>query len=593
MAGRIVDGDVEEVRNRADIAEIAAQYMTLKRAGGGRFKALCPFHAEKTPSFTIDPAKGLFICFGCGKGGNVYNLVMELENLSFVETVEKLAGKVGVTLRYENLSPQEREASGKRQRMVAAHTEAVAYYHDRLLSNDGEEARAYLKQRGFTKPTAVRFQIGYAPKQRDALIKHLRAKGFGDKLLLEAGLARSGNDGVVDAFRNRLMFPIFDVAGDAVAFGGRILEGTGPKYINTAESPVWHKGKVLYALHLAKAAVVRDARAIVVEGYTDVIALHQAGIETAVASCGTALGLEHFKLLRRFTDRAILAYDADQAGQAAAARAFEEAFTFSQEAGIDTRVVELPPGSDPADHVARDKGAGFAKLIEGAVPVIEYRLRRELQRFDLSDAVQQDRALKATVPILRQSRDEVVRRQYARWLAARLRIDEDLIVPAIDADARAIADVSKASLKRMNTQAKTEREALQLALQYPSLVKPHADLVGEEDFSVRAHAAIWREARHGDVDVKALAQTLDDANARKAVAMLAMEEIHGEASDRRVVSIFAKLKELSLQRQIEEMKARLQKVNPLEREDEYQTLMQEWLALEGRRREIREWGEGS
>jgi DNA primase len=585
VAGRIVDADVEEVRNRADLIEIASQYMQLKRAGGGRFKALCPFHAEKTPSFTLDAAKGLFHCFGCGKGGNVYNLVMELENLSFVETVEKLAQKAGITLRYENLSPTEREASGKRQRMVAAHAEAVSFYHAHLMSKEGEVARAYLKERDFTKATAIAFSIGLAPKGRDVLLKHLRGKGFGDKLLIEAGLARSTSEGVVDAFRNRLMFPIFDVAGDPVAFGGRILEGTGPKYINTAESPIWHKGKVLYALHRAKAAIVRDGRAIVVEGYTDVIALHQAGIQTAVASCGTALGLEHFKVLRRFTDRAVLAYDADQAGQAAAARAFEEAFTFSQEAQIDTRVIELPAGSDPADHVRETGAEGFEKLIAEAIPVIEYRLVRELERFDVTDTVQQDRALKATLPILRQARDEVIRREYARWLAGRLRLPNDLIMPAATAEVP-VADVSKASLKRISTQGKVEREALKLALQYPSLVKPHADLVSEEDFSVRAHQVLWREVRHGDADVSSLAQTLSDANARKAVSTLALEEIAGEVTERLAEEILYRLKEFSLSRQIDEVKARLQKVNPVDKPDEYQSLMQEWLALEGKRREV-------
>ena len=590
MAGRILDADIEEVRARTDLADVASQYLQLRKAGSGRFKALCPFHAEKTPSFTIDTHKNLFHCFGCGKGGNVYNLVMELENLSFVETVEKLAHAAGITLHYENLSPQEREASGKRQRMVAAHREAVTFYHEALLSKDGDDARGYLKQRGFTKQTAVRFMIGFSPKGRDALIRHLRAKGFNDKLLLEAGLAREGQEGVVDAFRGRVMFPIHDIAGDPVAFGARLLDGTGPKYLNTSETPIWHKGKVLYAMNLAKADVVKTGRVVLVEGYTDVIALHQAGITVAVASCGTALGLEHFKVVRRFTDRAVLAYDADQAGQAAAARAFEEAFSYSQETGVDARVIELPAGMDPADFVL-DKGSdAFLHLADEAVPVIEYRLARELSRFDVTDPTGQDRALKATLPLLRQARDDVVRRHYARWLAGRLRIDPDLVARGAEPDVP-IGEASRASLKRLSAQGRVEREALKLALQHPELVKAYADDVEDGDFSLRAHQAIWREVRSGDADAAALAQRLQDANARKMVPALALEEIAGDLSDRLVEEIFARLKEFSLTRQIDEMKVRLQKLNPVTQPDEYAALFQSLMEIEGRRRVVRSWGE--
>lgn len=590
MAGRILDEDVNAVRERADLSEIAADYMQLRRAGGGRFKALCPFHAEKTPSFTIDPSKGLWYCFGCSKGGNVYSLVMELDSLTFVEAVERLAAKVGVTLRYENLSPSEREASGKRIRMVAAHMEAVEFYHAGLLSDEGRAARDYLKSRDFKKATAVQFKIGYSPKARDALIQHLRTKGFAVPLLVEAGLARKASEGVIDAFRGRVMFPIFDLAGDPVAFGARILDGSGPKYLNTAETPIWHKGRALYAMSLAKASIVKESHAILVEGYTDVIMLHQAGVRTAVASCGTALGLEHFKLLRRFTDRAILAYDADQAGQAAAERAFEEAFSFSQETGIDTRVMELPAGSDPADFVAAKGAEAFAALASGAVRVIEYRLRRELEsgRFDITEGEGRDRAMKATLPILRQVRDEVIRKGYARWLAGRLRVDDDLVVLGSDPGVPQV-EVTRAALKRMSAHAKLEREALKLALQYPDVIEPFVDRVGEEEFSVRAHRSIWMELRKG-ADPAALPNALDDANARKVVAALAIEEIPGEISERLVEEIFGRLKEFALLRQIDQQKARLQALNPITHQAEYKSLFEELLALEGRRREMSEEG---
>ncbi len=591
MAGRILEEDVNTVRERADLAEIAAEYMQLKRAGGGRFKALCPFHAEKTPSFTIDPAKGLYYCFGCSKGGNVYSLLMELENLTFAETVERLAARTGITLRYENLSPAEREASGKRMRMIAAHRAAVAFYHDVLLSKDGESAREYLKGRKFSKQTAVEFTIGFSPKSsRDALVQHLTKEGFQVPLLVEAGLARKGSEGITDAFRGRVMFPIFDIAGDPVAFGARILDGNGPKYLNTAETPIWHKGRALYAMHLAKASIVKENAAILVEGYTDVIALHQAGVRTAVASCGTALGLEHFKLLRRFTDRAILAYDADQAGQAAAARAFEEAFGFSQETGIDTRVIELPAGSDPADFVAAKGAEGFTALAETATPVVEYRLRREIDagRFDLSSGEGRDRALKVTLPILRQVKDEVLRRHYARRLAGRLKVDEDLVVLGADPGLPQ-ANATRDALKRVSAQVRLEREVLKLALQYPDLVEPFVDRVGEEEFSVKAHRSIWMELRKG-TDPAALPNTLEDANAKKVVAGLAIEEIPGEVGERFAEDVFARLKGFALSRQIDQIKTKLQALNPLKFPVEYKTLLEEFLALEGKRREMTEEG---
>jgi DNA primase len=585
MAGRILDEDVEEVRARTNIGDIAAEYMQVRKAGGGRLKALCPFHAEKTPSFTIDTSKGLFVCFGCGKGGNVYTLVMELENLTFVETVERLAHKAGVSLRYENLSPGEKAAMGKRQRMVAAHREALAFYHDTLLTQEGKAAREYLKSRGFMKETAIEFFIGFSPKARDALVSHLKAKGFALPLLVEAGLARKGSDGVVDAFRGRVMFPIFDTSGDPVAFGARLLDGTGPKYLNTAETPVWHKGRALYALNAAKSHIVKDGRAVVVEGYTDVIALHQAGIRTAVASCGTALGLEHFKLLRRFTDRAVLAYDADQAGQAAAARAFEEAFGFSQEAGIDTRVIELPPGSDPADFVSSSGGDAFTALADAAVPVIEYRLRRELKGFDVTEPEGRARALRAALPLLRQVNDEVLRRDYSRRLANWVQVDEDVVFLEMQRDARPGEKSAAAGVKRSSAQVRLERDALKVALQYPDLIQPYMDRTGEEDFSMRAHQAIWQGLRKGG-DAASLASSLDDANARRLVSALAIEDVPGEVSERYVEEIFTRLKEFALGRQIEQMKSRLQQLNPIKQPSEYESLFEELMALEGRRREM-------
>ncbi len=586
MAGRILDEDVEEVRRRANLGEVAADYMQLKRAGGARLKALCPFHAEKTASFTLDPSKGLFICFGCGKGGNVYTLLMELEGLTFVEAVERLAQRVGITLRYENATPADRQAYGRRRRLVDAHRVAVEFYEQALGSSpEAAEARAYWRSRKLAKATAETFRIGYSPKSGDKLVRHLREREFSDDLLVAAGLARRGERGLTDAFRGRLMFPVFDLTGDPIAFGARLLEGSGPKYLNSAESPIWQKGKILYSLHAHKAAIVKEGRALVVEGYTDVIALAQVGLPIAVASCGTAIGIEHFRLLRRFTDCAVLAYDADSAGQAATERAFDEAFAFSQETGIDTMVVQLPAGTDPADLALDQGGEAFRSLADRAVSVLEHRLRREISRAgDVRTPEGKARSQAAVAGILRKVANSVVNRKYAVRAAGWIGVDEDMMLQAADPDI-ALGAVTAATVKRLGRQVRLEREALKLALQFPDVVERFVDRLEEDDLSVKTHRTIWRELKDGPVDVGALASRLGNP-AGQTLTVLAMEDVEGEASDRLAEEIFSRLKEFALVRQIDEVKERLQRLNPITSEDEYRVLSEELFDLEQRRREL-------
>ncbi|TMK53295.1 MAG: DNA primase, partial [Actinobacteria bacterium] len=402
-AGRIRDADLEEVRRRANLIDVASEYMQVKRAGR-LYKALCPFHAEKTPSFSLDPAKGLWHCFGCGEGGDTIRLIEKIENLSFVEAIERLAQMTGVDLHYEQLSDADRAAHRRRARLVDAHREAAAYYHETLKrASEASDARAYLlQQRGFTKETLELFQVGFSLPKWDALVTHLKGKGFSEQEIADAGLgARRQDGGLVDRFRGRVMFPIHDLTGDPVAFGARKM-GTedGPKYLNSAESPIYKKSQVLYALNRAKGEIVKTGRGLIVEGYTDVIALHQAGIQTAVATCGTALGLEHLRALQRFTQDVVLSLDADEAGGLAAERTYDQMIGDAQQMGVTLRVVVMPPGDDPADSVAKTGAEGFHALVEKAVPLLEFVLKREAARYSVGDAEVQARALTSGLRLL-------------------------------------------------------------------------------------------------------------------------------------------------------------------------------------------------
>jgi DNA primase len=585
LSGRIRDSDVEEVRRRASLIDVAAEYMQVKKAGR-QFKALCPFHTEKTPSFMLDPAKGFYFCHGCGEGGDAIKLVMKLEALSFAEAIERLAQKCGVTLRYEKGG--DAGVDQKRKRLVDAHRLAAEHYHGLLMtSRDAEPARAYLKGRGFKKATVEEFLVGFALQSWDDLVKVLTRKGFSEAELIEAGLAQRSQRGtIIDVFRGRVMFPVHDLTGRPVAFGARRLDeksDRGPKYLNSAESPIYKKGTVLYALNVAKAEVVRAGRALIVEGYTDVIALHQSGAREAVATCGTALGLEHFRLLRRFTETVVLAFDSDAAGKAAA----ERAFAHVQEAGVDARVLVLPNEQDPADLVLEQgerAGAAVRALAEGALPIVEYRLEREIAHFDVGRPEQQTRALRAAVPILLSVRDEIVRRKYAGWVSERTRIDANQVFVLLDrAERTGRAEVAPGDLKRVSGRVKVEREALKIALQFPAV--GGAQVAEPDDFTVPAHRRIWAAMADGEREPNVLSARLKDDSDRQTLTRLAMEPPEGAGvTERMAEEIFARLKEFSLARKIDELKATLQKLNPITQKQEYHELYGRLISLEGERR---------
>ncbi|NUT71696.1 DNA primase [Pseudarthrobacter sp. C4D7] len=421
MAGLIKREDIDEVRQRTDIKEVVDGYVTLKGAGLGTFKGLCPFHDERSPSFTVRPQVGRYHCFGCGEDGDVIAFVQKQDHSSFQEAVEKLASRIGYELRYEDggTGPN-REEVGRRQRLLDAHKIADEFFRAQMLTPGAATARNFLFGRGFDRAAAEHFGCGYAPQGWDSLLKHLRGRGFTDAELKLTGMFSEGNRGIYDRFRGRLIWPIKDMAGDTIGFGARKLyeDDQGPKYLNTPETTLYKKSQVLYGIDLAKKSIAKDRQLVVVEGYTDVMACHLAGITTAVATCGTAFGTEHIKIARRLLSddgtggEVVFTFDGDAAGQKAALRAFEEDQRFTAQ----TYVAVEPTGADPCDlRLSRGDEAVHA-LIQSRRPLFEFAIRSTLKQFNLDTVEGRVQGLKASVPVVAAIRDASTRTGYCQAL---------------------------------------------------------------------------------------------------------------------------------------------------------------------------------
>jgi DNA primase len=596
VAGRIRDESIAEVREATDVVALVAEYVTLRPGGGTRMKGLCPFHQEKTPSFTVDSTRRLWHCFGCSQGGDAIDFLMRQETLSFTEAVERLAHRAGIELRYEGRSAGERGSMGRKSRLVAAHAEAVEFYHRALVeSPDGRNARAYLSSRGMDRAAAERFRLGWAPgRSWDALVGHLRNKGFRPEELTEAGLARTGGRGLRDAFHARVLFPIFDVAGDPVAFGGRLLdvdEGRGPKYVNTAETAIWHKGRALYALNWAKAEIVKAGFAVVVEGYTDVVACHQAGVAQAVATCGTALRAEHFKLLSRFTDKVVLSFDADAAGSTAVERGIRE-WIGTPEATFSAHVIVVPGGADPAEYIASRGVDAFRALVAESEPLVRWWLDRNLARSRLVTPEERRRAAQDVIPIIQGVPDYGQRTGYARYVVQRLHLDEAeyLAIVAGQTPARPQVEV-KAPPRSRSPQARVECEALKFALQHPDWTAEAAERWAPDWFSTPGTLAAFTALTEAGGPGKPLEAVLEAAATetdRRFLRGLAVEAFAATENRGYADEVFRRLEELRLTRVIDQLKGTLQRMNPVERPHEYTRVFEELIALEARRRALRE-----
>ncbi|MDX3752326.1 DNA primase [Streptomyces sp. AK08-02] len=522
MAGRINDEDVKAVRDAVPIDAVVSEYLQLRNAGGGNLKGLCPFHDEKSPSFQVSPSKGLFHCFGCQEGGDTITFVMKVDHLSFSESVERLAGQAGITLRYEEGGYNPTHQRGERIRLVEAHKIAAQWYAEQLAtSSEADAGRKFLAERGFDQSAAEHFSVGYSPQGWDHLTRYLRGKGFSDKELLLSGIAQEGRRGPIDRFRGRLMWPIRDIGGEVVGFGARKLyeADTGPKYLNTPDTAIYRKSQVLYGIDLAKKDIAKTSRAVVVEGYTDVMACHLAGVTTAIATCGTAFGTDHIKILRRLlmdngSARVIFTFDGDAAGQKAALRAFED----DQKFAAETYIAIAPDGMDPCDLRLAKGDQAVAELAEPRTPLFEFALRQIAVRYDLETPAGRAAALDEAAPIVARIKNSGAQHEVAVQLAGMLGIlDTQFVVKRVAQLARWARDrggkgpaptgqqgrtqlyeqtsarsggPSGPALNLRNPVYATERELLKLALQRPDLVAPAFDAYGIDEFTAAPYAAV-------------------------------------------------------------------------------------------------------
>jgi DNA primase len=512
----IVDEDVARVRAATDFVQIASEHIALKKVGR-RWSGLCPFHAEKSPSFSVNAEEGLYYCFGCSASGDVITFVRNVMHLDFVEAVEFLAGRYGITLRYDD----ERTGRDRQRKSVLtdAMEKAVDWYHQRLLSGaDAGPARSYLRSRGYGRDLVEQFRIGWAPDDWDALTKALRLP---EDVLRDTGLGFINRRGrPQDSFRGRVMFPIFDTAGHPVAFGGRILQGSdGPKYKNSPETPIYSKSRTLYGLNWAKTDATTAGEVIVCEGYTDVIAFFQADLPRAVATCGTALADEHFRMLKNFARRIVLAYDADAAGQAAAGRFYE----WEQKYEVDIAVAALPAGSDPAD-VVRDDPALLRKATSEARPFLEFRLDRVLLKGDLRSAEGRARVAEAALTVISEHPSELVRDQYVMRVADVCRIDVNRLRERLASPGRLVVAPTRSRARQHEVG--PEIEALRLAVHRPEEV---ADRLEEVLFEDEVHVAAFRALCEAETLNDAIAAAAPEAAA--LLQRLAVEDAEAEADD--------------------------------------------------------------
>ncbi|MFF5219218.1 DNA primase [Micromonospora sp. NPDC000442] len=618
MAGRIRDEDIALVRERTSIAEIISDTVTLKSAGGGNLKGLCPFHDEKSPSFNVSPARNVWYCFGCGAGGDAIKFLMDAEHLSFVEAVERLAARAGLQLRYvedDRSAPRpNRPQQGQKQRLVAAHAAAVEFYTAQLATAGARPAREFLAERGFDRAAAQRYGCGFAPDGWDLLTKHLRQRGFSHDELVTAGLSRPARSGsLIDRFRRRLLWPIRDLTGDVIGFGARKLfaDDDGPKYLNTPETPIYKKSHVLYGIDQAKREIAKQGRVVVVEGYTDVMACHLAGVPTAVATCGTAFGADHIGVLRRLlldTDAVageiIFTFDGDAAGQKAALRAFDDDQRFVGR----TFIAVSPDNMDPCELRLAKGDLAVRDLVARREPLVDFALRHVISRYDLDTVDGRVEAMRRAAPLVAKLKDREKRPEYVRKLAGDLGMEIEPVQRAVLTAASGRPENGSARAARAepsvdSPQSMVEREALKLALQEPVLAGPMFDAVEATDYRHPVHVAVRAavaaaggvaSAAGGAVWIEAVRDACEDLAAQALVGELAVEplRIDGEPDPRYVSITMARLQWGSVTARIRELKSRIQRINPVNNKDEYFAAFGELLSLEQHARALREQAAG-
>ncbi len=628
MAGRIREEDIAEVREKAKIDDVVSDYVTLRPAGGGSLKGLCPFHDEKSPSFNVNPQRQFFHCFGCGEGGDVIAFLMKIDGLGFSEVVERLADKFGVTLRREEGDGRpDRPRGPQRARLIDAHRVAQVFYADALASPEAVSARHFLTERGFDQASAEQFGIGFAPRDGEALVRHLRQKGFTDEESVAAGLVAVGRS-TYDRFRGRLLWPIRESSGETIGFGARRIfddDRIEAKYLNTPETAIYKKSQVLYGLDLARRDIARSMQAVVVEGYTDVMACHLAGVPTAVATCGTAFGDDHARVLRRFLSdheefrgEVIFTFDGDAAGQKAALRAFGGDQNFVSQ----TYVAVEPTGLDPCDLRIQQGDAAVRELVARRRPLYQFVLANIVGKYDLERADSRVDAVREAARLVSSIRDKSKVEAFSRELAGMVGVDVEQARTEVrraagraDRPAPQVARPPQGGAPSPATPAAPplpdlreprfalERETLKLVVQEPAAVARTTRDVGANDFTHPTYRAVWELVeRVGGLGVAdaGWAARLRDAATDQTVAgllsALAVEQVpsrKGADDAAYVANTVYRLQELTAQRRIADVKSRLQRTNPVEQTVEYNRMFGELTALEQHRRQLRDLALGA
>ncbi|MGJ0120731.1 DNA primase [Williamsia sp. MIQD14] len=628
MPGRIPDRDITAIRERTNIEDIVGDYVALRRAGADSLKGLCPFHDEKSPSFHVRPNHGHFHCFGCGEGGDVYTFLQKQEHISFVEAVEQLADRIGYQINYEGGGTSVARDRGTRARLVAANAAAQKFYAEQLLTPDAKPARDYLLERDFDQAASVQFGCGFAPLSWDSMTKALLAQGFEFAELEAAGLSQQGQRGPRDRFRRRLLWPIRNLAGDIIGFGARKLfdDDTMGKYMNTPETMLYKKSQVLFGLDHAKKNIAKGHQVVIVEGYTDVMAMHLSGVTTAVASCGTAFGEDHLALLRRllmddsyFRGEVIYTFDGDAAGQAAALKAFEG----EQSIAGQTFVAIAPDGMDPCELRQRSGDGAVRDLVARRIPMFQFAIRAVLSGHDLDTAEGRVHALRDTVPVVARIKDVALRDEYARQLAGWVgwedvgqvlrRVREQSTSTAVSTGAAARSQARSragAQLAGPGTGGAArpsptdprlwpQREALKAGLQHPAIAGTVFDSLPVECFPEPAYALIraaiatvggTASGLSGAQWVETVGRELDNPVLTSLLTELAVEPMPvGEhAIPRYIGSVLARLQEIWVGEQIADIKSRLRRMSPGDDPDAYNSVFGDLVALEAYRRSLLE-----
>ncbi|MEV5648632.1 DNA primase [Nocardia sp. NPDC052254] len=631
MPGRLPDRDIAAIRERVRIEDVVGEYVSLKRAGADSLKGLCPFHDEKSPSFHVRPNHSHFHCFGCGESGDVFAFLQKMEHVGFVEAVEQLADQIGYKINYEGGGTSVQRDRGTRARLVAANAAAHEFYQAQLRDPAAEAARKYLTDRNFDAGAAQQFGCGYAPAGWDMLTKHLLRKGFDIKELEAAGLSKPGRRGPIDRFHRRLLWPIRNLSGDVIGFGARRLfddDQMTAKYINTPETLLYKKSQVLFGLDLAKREIAKSHQAVVVEGYTDVMAMHLAGVTTAVASCGTAFGDEHLSMLRRLLmddtwmrGEIIYTFDGDAAGQAAALKAFSG----DQKLAMQSFIAVADDGQDPCELRQRSGDGALRDLVARRQPLYEFVIRGLLTEHDLDTPEGQVEALRRAVPVVAQIKDNALRKGYAIKLAGWVGWDDiQLVVRRVGDQARRARAGKAVTGRETAAEAKSsegqagsdgnaaaaarphpgdpvllpQRQVLAAALQYPATAGPLFDSLEPEAFTHPAYTAVHAAivaaggtaAGLGGAEwVSLVADHTDDLVLRALVSELAAESLPVKSMDgipRFIAGVLARVQEAWVGRQVAALKSKLQRVSSTEQPDDYMALFGDLVALEQYRKSL-------